>query len=168
LFCSSRGLANDACSISEAETVYPLLGIIANIGLVLSGTWIKFVNASGAVFGIEPLQVGRLARSCVSHCSCLRSGLLDDFGNDAKLTFPPCAAKQSRAGCNAGQIAMSDRLRLFLQFSGTDSNDSWRVGHLDDHQAICVSAFRQVRLVWWSCVQCDQSQTATVTAILSY
>ena len=39
-----RGLADDVCSMQEAKDVYPALGMIANVGLILAGAWAKFVN----------------------------------------------------------------------------------------------------------------------------
>ncbi|KAI7841534.1 hypothetical protein COHA_004705 [Chlorella ohadii] len=39
-------LANEVCTISEAKTVYPLMGIAANFALVLSGSWVKWVNST--------------------------------------------------------------------------------------------------------------------------
>ena len=41
-----RGLADDVCSMREAKEVYPALGMIANVGLVLAGAWAKFVNTN--------------------------------------------------------------------------------------------------------------------------
>ena len=37
-------LANELCTVSEAKTVYPLVGIAANFALVLAGNVMKFVN----------------------------------------------------------------------------------------------------------------------------
>ena len=42
-------LANEVCTISEAKSVYPLMGIAANVALVLSGTFVKLVNTQIAV-----------------------------------------------------------------------------------------------------------------------
>lgn len=39
-------LANEVCTVDEAKTVYPLMGIAANVALVLAGSWVKFVNSS--------------------------------------------------------------------------------------------------------------------------
>lgn len=39
-------LANEVCTIAEAKTVYPLMGIAANVALVLAGSWVKWVNAN--------------------------------------------------------------------------------------------------------------------------
>ncbi|KAL4419151.1 hypothetical protein ABPG77_009127 [Micractinium sp. CCAP 211/92] len=39
-------LANEVCTIDEAKTVYPLMGIAANVALVLAGSWVKFVNSN--------------------------------------------------------------------------------------------------------------------------
>ena len=37
-------LANELCTVSEAKTVYPLVGIAANCALVLAGNVMKYVN----------------------------------------------------------------------------------------------------------------------------
>ena len=39
-------IANDVCSIKEAKTVYPLLGISANVALVAGGAYLKAINGS--------------------------------------------------------------------------------------------------------------------------
>eukprot|EP00873_Tetraselmis_striata_P001273 jgi/Tetstr1/421537/TSEL_012484.t1 len=41
-------LANDVCSVEEAKTVYPLMGISANVALVVAGNYIKWVNRGPA------------------------------------------------------------------------------------------------------------------------
>ncbi|CAD7698815.1 unnamed protein product [Ostreobium quekettii] len=41
-------LANDVCTVDEAKTIYPLMGVSANIALVIAGNFIKFVNKSFA------------------------------------------------------------------------------------------------------------------------
>eukprot|EP00210_Caulerpa_lentillifera_P008883 g8475.t1 len=41
-------LANDICTVTEATTIYPLLGLSANIALVFAGKLIKFINLSVA------------------------------------------------------------------------------------------------------------------------
>ena len=42
------GLANEVCTVSEAKSVYPLLGIAANVALVFGGHYVKFVSALSA------------------------------------------------------------------------------------------------------------------------
>lgn len=37
-------LANELCTVPEAKTVYPLVGIAANVALVVAGNFMKFVN----------------------------------------------------------------------------------------------------------------------------
>lgn len=37
-------LANEVCTVDEAKSVYPLVGIAANIALVLAGTFVKTVS----------------------------------------------------------------------------------------------------------------------------
>lgn len=38
-------LANDVCTVSEAKSIYPLVGIAANVALVCAGSFIKHVNS---------------------------------------------------------------------------------------------------------------------------
>lgn len=42
-------LANEVCTVTEAKSVYPLMGIAANVALVLSGNFVKYVNTVLAV-----------------------------------------------------------------------------------------------------------------------
>lgn len=39
-------LANEVCSVSDAKTIYPLMGIAANIALVVSGNYMKWINST--------------------------------------------------------------------------------------------------------------------------
>jgi ATP:ADP antiporter, AAA family len=39
-------LANDVCTVPEAKTVYPMLGISANIALVAAGNYMKTLTAT--------------------------------------------------------------------------------------------------------------------------
>ncbi|KAL6769658.1 hypothetical protein ACKKBG_A31875 [Auxenochlorella protothecoides x Auxenochlorella symbiontica] len=41
-------LANEVCTVNEAKAVYPLMGIAANVALVIAGSYLKWVNASVA------------------------------------------------------------------------------------------------------------------------
>jgi len=42
------GLANEVCTVAEAKSVYPLLGIAANVALVFGGHYVKFIGALSA------------------------------------------------------------------------------------------------------------------------
>ena len=39
-------LANDVCTVPEAKTVYPMLGISANVALVAAGNFMKLLTAT--------------------------------------------------------------------------------------------------------------------------
>lgn len=39
-------LANDVCTVKEAKTVYPMMGISANIALVVAGNFMKYMSAT--------------------------------------------------------------------------------------------------------------------------
>jgi len=41
------GLANDVCTVDEAKTVYPLMGLAANVGLIAAGSYMRW---AGGVF----------------------------------------------------------------------------------------------------------------------
>ena len=45
---SHRSLANDVCTVDEAKTIYPLMGISANAALVIAGHFIKYINRTFA------------------------------------------------------------------------------------------------------------------------
>ena len=67
-------LANEVCTVPEAKTVYPLVGIAANIALVVAGNFMKLVNRTviqvrmSWMGHINWLQQQRLMRA-VPHCS---------------------------------------------------------------------------------------------------
>lgn len=79
-----RGLAAEVCTLREASEVYPLLGIIANVGLVLGGGWIKTVNAtlSGA------------RQACAHMCLHARA-----LGAASHATFDACQPSQRWCHC---------------------------------------------------------------------
>ena len=68
---SCRGLAAEVCSLKDASDVYPLLGIIANVGLILGGGWIKTVN--NTLSGAGAADAGGAPAS--SRCSSSAAGL---------------------------------------------------------------------------------------------
>jgi ATP/ADP translocase len=37
-------LANELCSVTDAKTIYPLMGISANMALVVAGNYVKWIN----------------------------------------------------------------------------------------------------------------------------
>lgn len=39
-------LANDVCSVADAKVIYPIMGIAANLALVVAGNYMKWVNAA--------------------------------------------------------------------------------------------------------------------------
>jgi len=40
------GLANEVCSVADARAIYPLMGVAANVALVVAGNYVKMVNAA--------------------------------------------------------------------------------------------------------------------------
>lgn len=40
-----RTVADEVCNITEAHDIYPKLGLLANVGLVMSGSFIKYVTS---------------------------------------------------------------------------------------------------------------------------
>ena len=55
-------LANEVCTVKEAKTIYPLMGIAANVALVAAGNFMKLVNRGLAVGGLL------VCRLCISRC----------------------------------------------------------------------------------------------------
>ena len=37
-------LANEVCTVSDAKLVYPLMGVAANVALVVAGNYMKIIN----------------------------------------------------------------------------------------------------------------------------
>jgi AAA family ATP:ADP antiporter len=86
------GLANEVCSLDEAKTVYPLMGVAANIALVLAGTFVKAVNAWAAGAGGEGAAlralVGTVAAGAAAMCG-LKAWI------DARVPRPPPDPKKA-------------------------------------------------------------------------
>eukprot|EP00193_Tetraselmis_chui_P017386 CAMPEP_0177784230 /NCGR_PEP_ID=MMETSP0491_2-20121128/19569_1 /TAXON_ID=63592 /ORGANISM="Tetraselmis chuii, Strain PLY429" /LENGTH=651 /DNA_ID=CAMNT_0019304941 /DNA_START=222 /DNA_END=2178 /DNA_ORIENTATION=- len=71
-------LANDVCSVDEAKTVYPLMGISANVALVVAGNYIKWVNrgpGAGDVYISLLWLVGTVV--AMSGLMCLSKNFID-------------------------------------------------------------------------------------------
>jgi AAA family ATP:ADP antiporter len=100
-------LANEVCTISEAKSVYPLMGIAANVALVLSGNFVKLVNTQIAV-GNTYVSLCWLVGGIVTMSSfmALAKTVLDKFviGDYCSLD-PTTAAKPKRK--NKGNMAES-------------------------------------------------------------
>lgn len=56
-------LANDVCSVDEAKTIYPLMGISANIALVVAGGFIKKICKGSAVSSLQILTASVVVMS---------------------------------------------------------------------------------------------------------
>ena len=55
------GLANEVCSVADARAIYPLMGVAANVALVVAGNYVKMVNAAvgaGSSAGAMPSAGG--------------------------------------------------------------------------------------------------------------
>ena len=79
-------LANDVCTVADAKTIYPLMGIAANIALVVAGNYMKWVNRS--------LVGGSVAASLqVRHrCPCIQNLRSSFLCQMAKATPSPKSA----------------------------------------------------------------------------
>ena len=117
-------LANDVCTVDEAKTVYPMMGISANVALVAAGSYMKMVTgtvlqgASTQVFlrtmvaTIVAVSVAMAAVRYSHHPThqvdcCRRLGFVLDSswlsGSDATLVTAAGCQKfpQLTAGCAA-------------------------------------------------------------------
>jgi len=75
-------LANDVCSVAEAKTVYPLMGMSANVALVAAGNYIKWVNAGPAAGAGLGASLNLLVATVVagSGLMCLAKRFIDVRG----------------------------------------------------------------------------------------
>jgi ATP:ADP antiporter, AAA family len=48
------GFANEITTVSEAKKYYPLFGLMANVALIFSGQYVKFVSNMPSAVGIDP------------------------------------------------------------------------------------------------------------------
>ncbi len=103
-------LANEVCTISEAKSVYPLMGIAANVALVLSGTFVKLVNTQIAV-GNTYVSLCWLVGGIVTMSSfmALAKTVLDKFVIGDYCSLDPATAtkpKRKKKGSMAESFAI--------------------------------------------------------------
>ena len=48
------GFANEITTVDEAKKYYPLFGLMANVALIFSGQYVKFVSSMKAATGVDP------------------------------------------------------------------------------------------------------------------
>ena len=91
-------LANEVCTISEAKSVYPLMGIAANVALVLSGTFVKLVNTQIAV-GNTYVSLCWLVGGIVTMSSfmALAKATLDKFVIGDYCSLDPATASKPKS-----------------------------------------------------------------------
>lgn len=74
-------LANDVCTVDEAKTVYPMMGIAANVALVAAGNYMKLLSATvlkGATTQaflqamVSTIVCVSVAMALVRTCVCVR------------------------------------------------------------------------------------------------
>lgn len=53
-------LANELCSVTDAKTIYPLMGISANMALVVAGNYVKWINRVIAQVPLTPHLLERV------------------------------------------------------------------------------------------------------------
>ena len=100
-------LANEVCTISEAKSVYPLMGIAANVALVLSGNFVKLVNTQIAV-GNTYVSLCWLVGGIVAMTSfmALAKAVLDKFVIGDYCSLDPATASKPK-GKKKGNLAQS-------------------------------------------------------------
>lgn len=98
-------LANEVCTVDEAKTAYPLMGMSANLALIMSGSYIKWVNSGPAAGGIGASLnwlVGTIVVSsgvmCIAKHLIDRSGYISSNAQGAKNSSQetPGSAKATR------------------------------------------------------------------------
>lgn len=100
-------LANEVCTISEAKSVYPLMGIAANVALVLSGNFVKLVNTQIAV-GNTYVSLCWLVGGILVMTSfmALSKAVLDKFVIGDYCSLDPTTASKPK-GKTKGNLAQS-------------------------------------------------------------
>jgi AAA family ATP:ADP antiporter len=107
-------LANEVCTVAEAKSVYPLMGIAANVALVLSGAFVKLVNripevANGSTQAMLNGLVGGIVM--MTAAMVIAKASLDKFvigeycALDPSTATKPAAKKKSK-----GNLADSFRI----------------------------------------------------------
>ena len=101
-------LANEVCSVTEAKSVYPLMGIAANVALVLSGNFVKIVNTVIAVGNTQAalnwLVGGVVAMSCAM---ALAKAALDKWVIGPYCSLDPSTARKPEPKKKKGNLAQS-------------------------------------------------------------
>lgn len=93
-------LANEVCTVAEAKSVYPLMGIAANIALVLSGSFVKLVNrlpsvAAGSTHVMLSTLVGGIL--AMTAFMMLSKATLDNFVIGPYCSLDPVTATKPSA-----------------------------------------------------------------------
>ena len=60
-------LANEVCTVSDAKTIYPLMGIAANIALVVAGNYMKWINKTVTQVSTLPCWPSKEDLPAMSH-----------------------------------------------------------------------------------------------------
>jgi len=107
-------LANEVCTVAEAKSVYPLMGIAANVALVLSGSFVKLINRIPAVAngstqvmlnGLVGGIVAMTAAMLIAKASLDKFVIGDDIALDPKNATKPAVKEKSK-----GNLADSFRI----------------------------------------------------------
>ena len=68
-------LANEVCTMKEAKTIYPLMGIAANVALVAAGNFMKLVHRGLAVGDLPVVSLHQRSVVLWQTCgSCVTAG----------------------------------------------------------------------------------------------
>lgn len=113
------GFANDITTIDEAKKYYPLFGLMANVALIFSGQYVKFVSQlQGASTGGDPWGRSlKLLMGAVVGCGSLVMALMA-YMQKFVLTDPACVKPQGQAGPgkkkNKVKMSMTESFKFLL------------------------------------------------------
>ncbi|GBF98341.1 plastidic ATP ADP-transporter [Raphidocelis subcapitata] len=103
-------LADDVCSVDEAKTLYPKLGIAANVGLVLAGSFTRLVNEGVARGnGVLSVQIQCAAVVVMAGVMCAAKAFVDSqvrpylSGGSRKEAKKKTKAAKAEAGGGEGK-----------------------------------------------------------------
>eukprot|EP00238_Polyblepharides_amylifera_P000961 CAMPEP_0196570730 /NCGR_PEP_ID=MMETSP1081-20130531/890_1 /TAXON_ID=36882 /ORGANISM="Pyramimonas amylifera, Strain CCMP720" /LENGTH=542 /DNA_ID=CAMNT_0041887339 /DNA_START=237 /DNA_END=1865 /DNA_ORIENTATION=- len=92
-------LANEVCSVEEAKSVYPLLGISANFALIVAGNYIKWINGAykgGNLLAFHPFMLKLVGSVLVGSIVMMLAKSFIDRAGWVKEGDAPKGPKQSK------------------------------------------------------------------------
>lgn len=91
-------LANEVCTVKEAKTIYPLMGIAANVALVAAGHFMKLVNRG---LDVRPLLSVQLLTPCMQDWKQSSMSSLAQYMQESRMYLKRSLPLQLHGLCEA-------------------------------------------------------------------